>query len=285
MSHVDLHMHSTYSDGSDHVEELYHNVIKVGIDIFALTDHDTIAGIAPMQKQIKAPVRFIPGIEFSAITKYREAHILGYDYDPSNQTFLAAIDEGVQKRRAKLDHRLDYLKEQFDIAFAPADLAYLYSLNAAAKPHLARMLMKYGYCSTISEGIEKYIKGCPGDHDRLDYRTAIKAIRAAGGIAIWAHPLGGEHMRHFEKWEFERQLDLLLQAGIQGLECYYSRYNEKEIAMLVEACHKHHLLISGGSDYHGENKNIALGTLNNYGQDVSVNQLTLLNTILHKNTK
>lgn len=280
MSNVDLHMHSTCSDGSDTIEELYRHVQQAHIHTFALTDHDTIKGIAKVEAMIEPGDHFIRGIEFSAITNYREVHILGYNYDPSSPALLAAIAEGREKRKRKLDNRLDYLKEHFHIVFDSDDVAYLHSLNSAAKPHLGRMLMKYGYCQSISEGIEKYIKGCPGDQDRLDYRTAITAIRKAGGIAIWAHPLGGEHMRHFEKWELERQLDLLLEAGIQGMECYYSRYNEEEITLLLQEAKRHHLLVSGGSDYHGANKNIPLGTLNNFGEEVKREQLTLLDNLL-----
>ena len=276
---ADMHMHSHYSDGSDDLETLLKHVEENEIKTFSLTDHDTILGTIKIETMIPDDLTFYRGIEFSAITKYREVHILGYNFDPNNPVLLETIEEGKRKRALKLENRLRYLKEQFNITFKQEDLDYLYSLNAVAKPHLGRMLMKYGYCDSISEGITKYINGCKVDHDRIDYKEAIHAIKEAGGIAVWAHPLGGEHVRHFEPWECERQLDLLLQEGLDGMECYYSRYTTKEEDYLLSLAHKHHLLISGGSDYHGKNKTVKMGCLNSEGEAIDASKLTLLDAL------
>ena len=276
---ADMHMHSHYSDGSDDLETLLKHVEENEIKTFSLTDHDTILGTIKIETMIPDDLTFYRGIEFSAITKYREVHILGYNFDPNNPILLETIEEGKRKRALKLENRLRYLKEQFNITFKQEDLDYLYSLNAVAKPHLGRMLMKYGYCVSISEGITKYINGCKVDHDRIDYKEAIHAIKEAGGIAVWAHPLGGEHVRHFEPWECERQLDLLLQEGLDGMECYYSRYTTKEEDYLLSLAHKHHLLISGGSDYHGKNKTVKMGCLNSEGEAIDASKLTLLDAL------
>lgn len=276
---ADMHMHSHYSDGSDDLETLLKHVEENEIKTFSLTDHDTILGTIKIETMIPDDLTFYRGIEFSAITKYREVHILGYNFDPNNPVLLETIEEGKRKRALKLENRLRYLKEQFNITFKQEDLDYLYSLNAVAKPHLGRMLMKYGYCDSISEGITKYINGCKVDHDRIDYKEAIHAIQEAGGIAVWAHPLGGEHVRHFEPWECERQLDLLLQEGLDGMECYYSRYTTKEEDYLLSLAHKHHLLISGGSDYHGKNKTVKMGCLNSEGEAIDASKLTLLDAL------
>lgn len=276
---ADMHMHSHYSDGSDDLEALLKHVEENEIKTFSLTDHDTILGTIKIETMIPDDLTFYRGIEFSAITKYREVHILGYNFDPNNPILLETIEKGKRKRALKLENRLRYLKEQFNITFKQEDLDYLYSLNAVAKPHLGRMLMKYGYCDSISEGITKYINGCKVDHDRIDYKEAIHAIKEAGGIAVWAHPLGGEHVRHFEPWECERQLDLLLQEGLDGMECYYSRYTTKEEDYLLSLAHKHHLLISGGSDYHGKNKTVKMGCLNSEGEAIDASKLTLLDAL------
>lgn len=282
---ADMHIHSCYSDGSDTLPELLSNIQRAGIHTFSLTDHDTIDGACLLSEMIPDSLTYYRGIEFSAITRYREVHILGYDYDPNNKQLLATIEEGEKLRKNKLEHRLAYLKQQFGIVFRKEDVDYLKHLRVVAKPHLSRMLMKYGYASSITEGIEKYINGCPNDHDRIDYRQAIDAIHAAHGIAMWAHPLGGEHVRHFEQWELERQLKLLLDAGIDGLECYYSRYTKEEIQLLLSEAHAHQLLISGGSDYHGKNKNIALGTLSSEHLNVEEDQLTLLKVLENRKNK
>ena len=96
---------------------------------------------------------------------------------------------------------------------------------------------------------------------------------------IWAHPLGGENVKRMSEERFYKQLHFLLDAGIEGLEVYYSRYNQDEVAFLENVANKYHLLISGGSDYHGKNKNIHLGELNAFGKEIVKEKLTIIENI------
>ena len=116
----------------------------------------------------------------------------------------------------------------------------------------------------------------PGGNDKLDAKEAIAAIKAAGGIPVWAHPLGGEGERHLSKDEFEDQLDVLKCFGIQGLECFYSRYNKEEIDFLCNAADRNGLCKSAGSDYHGNVKSIEIGTLCCAMSDVNFETVSLL---------
>lgn len=277
-SHIDLHMHSTCSDGSDDPMTLLKHVREAHITTFSLTDHDTIKGNAMIREHVPQDMTFINGIEFSTITPIRQAHILGYGFDETNEVLIEAIEKGEALRKHKLEVRLDYLKQQ-GVILKEEDIDYLRSLKIAAKPHIARALIKNGYGSTITEAINTYLSGCPQENDRMDARSAIKAIKAAKGKVIWAHPLGGENVKRMSEERFYKQLQFLLDAGIEGLEVYYSRYNQDEVAFLENVAKKYHLLISGGSDYHGKNKNIHLGELNAFGKEIVKEKLTIIENI------
>lgn len=224
-SHIDLHMHSTCSDGSDDPLTLLEHVREAHITTFSLTDHDTIKGNAIIREHVQQDMTFINGIEFSTITPIRQAHILGYGFDETNEELIEAIQKGEALRKHKLEVRLGYLKQQ-GVILKEEDIDDLRSLEIAAKPHIARALIKNGYGSTITEAINTYLSGCPQENDRLDARSAIKAIKAAKGRVIWAHPLGGENVKRMSEERFYKQLHFLLDAGIEGLEVYYSRYNQ-----------------------------------------------------------
>jgi len=277
-SHIDLHMHSTCSDGSDDPLTLLEHVREAHITTFSLTDHDTIKGNAIIREHVQQDMTFINGIEFSTITPIRQAHILGYGFDETNEVLIEAIQKGEALRKHKLEVRLGYLKQQ-GVILKEEDIDDLRSLEIAAKPHIARALIKNGYGSTITEAINTYLSGCPQENDRLDARSAIKAIKAAKGRVIWAHPLGGENVKRMSEERFYKQLHFLLDAGIEGLEVYYSRYNQDEVAFLENVANKYNLLISGGSDYHGKNKNIHLGELNAFGKEIVKEKLTIIENI------
>lgn len=279
---VDLHMHSYYSDGSDSLNELLENIAKSGITTFSLTDHDTIGGCIDIADTVPDNMRFIYGVEFSCRNDIGKCHILGYDYQPDNKELSDVLDAGRELRRQKLQKRLDYLINTFDVQFSEEELAGLYTMNSVGKPHIAKLLVKKGIAENISEGIKKYINGCKTGSDRISAKSAIHAIRQAGGIPVWAHPLGGEGERHLTEEEFGAQLDCLIADGILGLECYYSRYTDSEKEFLVSQAKKHNLLISGGSDYHGTNKNIPLGTLGAETSTVSEEHLTVLDRLSYK---
>lgn len=152
-------------------------------------------------------------------------------------------------------------------------------MKAAGKPHIAGVIVKMGLAETVSGAIEKYMKNLPGDNDKLDAEKAIFAINTAGGIAVWAHPLGGEGEKHLSEEEFSAQLDLLVGYGIQGLECFYSRYGKNEISFLCGTADNNGLCKSAGSDYHGSVKNIEIGTLSREISDFNVEKVSILSTL------
>lgn len=260
MTKFDLHIHSNCSDGSDTVDELAEKIKKAEIEIFALTDHDTVEGCKLMSEKFETG--FIKGIELTCLLEDIKCHILGYGIDIENPKLKELIEKGKILRRKKLETRIHYLKDTWDFEFTKEELDWLYSRKSVVKTHLANILVKRGLAENNIAAMEKYLNGCKTGNTRFDGKEAIKTIQQAGGIAVWAHPLGGEGEKHLDFNAFIPKLEKMLKYNIQGLECYYSRYNKEEIKFLTDCAEKYNLYTTGGSDYHGTNKNIPLTKLN-----------------------
>ncbi len=268
MAKVDLHIHSDYSDGSNSVEELLSVIQKNNIKIFALTDHDTIEGCKKLSTIIPSDIKFISGIELTCIYKDIKSHILGYNCDFNNKELNDLIKKGKIMRKRKLDTRIEFLKNVWNIILTDKEKEWLYSRNSVVKLHIANILVNRGLEQDNLVAMDKYLAGCKTPNSRFEAIEAINAIKSSGGIPVWAHPLGGEGEEHDKEKVFLPKLEKMIKAGIEGLECYYSRYYEKEAEFLVNCAKANNLYISGGSDYHGANKtNILpaqLNTENNY---------------------
>lgn len=273
---IDLHIHTTASDGSDTPEQLAAKIAAAGIRIFSVTDHDTIDGAVAMEALVPEGVRYIRGVEFSCVSPAGKCHILGYGYDPEHPQFQAALKEGRQLRLEKLELRIRQLRDRFGITLTDGEARWLHSQNSPGKPHLGKLIVDRGLAPDLDTAIKAYLSGVPG-RDRIEAVTAVRAIEAAGGISVWAHPLGGEGENRLTAEKFEKQLETLLNYGIRGLECWYSRYSPEEVAFLRKRAEQHRLTITGGSDYHGTNKkNLELGQLNTEHIPVTEIELTVI---------
>lgn len=280
MELVDLHVHSNNSDGSDTSLELIYNIRKNNISIFALTDHDTVQGCKEIFQYIPESIRFIPSIELTSIVEDIKCHILGFNIDVKNNVLTELIEKGKLLRKQKLETRINYLKDTWNIELSKEELSWLYSRKSVVKTHIANVLVNRGLASNNLEAMAKYLDGCKAGDNRFTGEESVKAILNAGGIPVWAHPLGGEGEEHISREEFYKKLDVMLSYGIKGLECYYSRYDKDEVSFLVDVAKTKKLLISGGSDYHGSNKDIPLGKLNVENVNIAKEKLTILNEIL-----
>lgn len=276
---ADLHIHTSASDGSSTAAEVLAAAAGRGLDVIAITDHDTIDAAASV-REVPAGLRYIRGIEFSCLLPGGKCHILGYGYDPANPVFLAALDEGRRLRREKTEKRIAFLAERFGIVLNSAQLQWLLSRKSPGKPHFGRILVEQGLAPDLSTAIREYINPCQGGADRIRAESAVRGILCAGGIPVWAHPLGGEGEKRLTREEFDARLQILMGCGIRGLECYYARYDGGDIAFLLSRAAEHGLLVSGGSDYHGTNKvGIRLGMLNVDDMPVDAGNLTVLDAI------
>lgn len=277
MKVADLHVHSNNSDGSDSVENLVKEIKKANLEIFALTDHDTIAGCIEITKYIPENIKFIPSIELTCQTGDIKCHILGFNCNPADEKLNALIQKGKELRRKKLETRLDYIKNVLHIDLTNDELNWLYSRKSVVKTHLANLLVKRKMAKTNVEAMQKYLDGIKTGNTRFSIEEAIDAIVTSGGIPVWAHPLGGEGEKHIAHEKFMPRLEKMIAYGIKGLECYYSRYTLEEVKFLINCANSNNLLISGGSDYHGTNKeNIQLAKLNVDSTPIGAENLTVL---------
>lgn len=275
MAKIDLHIHSDYSDGSDSLEELLAKIKKNKIDIFALTDHDTIDGCLEISKLVPDNIKFINGVELTCKAKDCKCHILGYNYNPYDKDLLELLENGKTLRRMKLEKRINYLQEIHGIELKREELDWLYSRKSVVKMHIANILVKRKLAENNLDAMRKYLDGCKTGNSRFDGEEAIGILSNAGGIPVWAHPLGGEGEIHLTPEQFIPKLKILIKCGIKGLECYYSRYSSDEINFLIQCAQANSLIITGGSDYHGTNKNIPLATLNKKGLYIDSSKLSL----------
>ena len=273
-SSIDLHIHTTASDGSDTPAELAAKVAGAGIRVFSVTDHDTVAGTRAMAALAPEGTVFIPGVEFSCVSPAGKCHILGYGFDPDHPALLEALDEGRRLRQEKMERRLERLSEVYGITLTEGEFSWLSGQNSPGKPHLGRILMNRGLGATLDECIQAYLKKDAPGRDRIEAKTAIAAIEAAGGVSVWAHPLGGEGEKRLTADAFEAQLTTLLGYGLRGMECHYSRYDLEEIRFLLSRAAG--LIVTGGSDYHGANKpGLTLGMLNCQNSPADLDPLPL----------
>lgn len=284
---IDLHIHSTASDGTDTPESILEKICAAdGVKIFSITDHENFNGVEKVLPLIPRDVFFINGAEISCKTAQgTRCHILTYFFDPAHEEMQKISRLGRELQKAKFDIRLKYLCELYGVTVTAEELAENFASESYGKPQLVNFLApKLGF---EKRKIYHDIKKCRVGGMRLDVTEVVKAVTAAGGIAVWAHPLGGEGERRILPEEFEERLEVLKACGICGLECYYSRYTPYETRFLVDAANKNNLLISGGSDYHGSNKTISLGELGTEFPTVKISQLTILQEVFarHKNLR
>lgn len=279
MTRADLHIHSNNSDGSDSIKELANVVIKSGLDVFALTDHDTVEGCEEMLKLVPSNIKFIPSVELTCKADFVKCHILGYNCDYKNKTLLELIEKGKVLRKNKLETRIKYLKDAWNINMTQEELDWLYSRKSVVKTHLANIIVNRGLAKNNLEAMDKYLEGCKAGDTRFTGDEAVNAIISSGGIPVWAHPLGGEGEIHISEDEFYKRFEVMKSIGIRGLECHYSRYDKKEAEFLVKVAKDNGLFITGGSDYHGSNKDIPIGKLNVEGSFVDAKELDILKKV------
>jgi len=250
LARIDLHTHSTASDGLFSPTELVRRASEAGLTLIGLTDHDTTNGVAEAQAA-GAPlgVTVIPGVEINTDLPegQGEAHVLGYYLDvnqPAFQATLAFLRDAREKRGERM---VQQLREQgIDIEWSRVrELAK----GTVGRPHVARALIDAGYATDVSDAFARYLtRGKAGYVPRfkLSPEQAIQLIRSAQGAPVLAHPAGIVGLS-------ETVLPTLVQAGLLGLECYYGQYDDETVARLLALANAHDLIPTGGSDYHGPN--------------------------------
>ncbi len=257
---IDLHMHSTVSDGTDTPEELLEQVRNAGIELFALTDHDTAEGCVRIRKVLHAddPL-LLSGIEFSCRDEEGKYHILGYGFDPDSPSVRQIVTSGHRYRMEKVIARLDFLRTTFGFVFPEHEIQRLLSLCNPGKPHIGNLMVQYGYASSKDEAINRYINQIRFHDEYVRPDEAVSGILGGGGIPVLAHPAFGSGDELIIGDELEQRIRRLIGYGLRGLEVFYSGYTPKLRAEALKIAEKHNLLVTAGSDYHGKNKLVTLG--------------------------
>ena len=257
---IDLHMHSTVSDGTDSPRELLEQVRKAGLRVFALTDHDAVLGCLEIRSLLRpGDPRFLTGVEFSCRDELGKYHILGYRYDPDAPAIRSVVGLGHGYRLKKLRERLDRLKAEFGIAFPQEEERGLFALDNPGKPHLANLMVRYGYAETKEDAFRRFLNRLRSPDDFVRPEEAIRDVLDAGGVPVLAHPCYGDGDQLILGQELEDRVRRLMRFGLRGLEGYYSGFSDKLREQVLALADRYGLYVTAGSDYHGKNKLIRIG--------------------------
>ena len=260
---IDLHIHSTVSDGTDEPQELLDRVREAGIELFALTDHDAVKGCALVHAaRLDGDPHFLNGVEFSCRDEGGKYHILGYGYDPDGPSIQRVVENGHSLRMRKVTARLDFIRTRFGFTFPEEEVKALLALDNPGKPHIGNLMVKYGYAESKEQAINDYLDQAQFPNEYVRPEEAIEGILKAGGIPVLAHPLYGSGSELILGDAMDSRLRRLMDFGLQGLECFYSGFTPKLRAEALFLAEKYRLYVTAGSDYHGRNKLVVLGDTN-----------------------
>jgi predicted metal-dependent phosphoesterase TrpH len=247
-NYVDLHTHSTASDGIYAPAELLRQASEIGLRVLALTDHDTTNGIAEAAETAqRLGIDFIPGIELNTDTSGGEVHILGYFPEFQRPEFQAVLKTLRDARERRGQRMVEQLNEQ-GIAISWERVREI-AQGTVGRPHVAKALMEKGYVQSVNEAFAKYIgKGCIGYVPRyhLSPTDATRLIDSVNGLPVIAHPLDLPGLPILHKW-----LPELCAAGMVGLEAYYGPYTSEKEQELLALAREYRLIATGGTDFHG----------------------------------
>jgi len=252
---VDLHIHTTASDGSLTVREIFRLARKLKLAAIAITDHDTLAGtIEALNQGIPNDLGFLTGVEISTqapkeISLSGSLHILGYGVrlnDPDLNEILTKLRESRANRNPAIIERLG----QIGIDITYAQLANSFKDAQLGRPHIAQLLVKKGYATSINEAFDRYLTcDTPGyvEKYRIDCRRAVEAVRQAGGVAVLAHPV----LLNLSDAQLEALLGMLTRAGLKGIEVYFPEHSRSQTALYQSLARRYSLIETGGTDFHG----------------------------------
>ncbi len=257
---IDLHIHSTISDGTDSPAEILTRVKEAGVGLFALTDHDAIKGCVILrQKLAEGDPQFVTGVEVGCRDEEGQYHILGYGYDPEAAPVRGLVEKGHSIRMNKVRTRLELLKSKFGFSFPEEELQNLLARDNPGKPHIANLMVKYGYAGSMEEAMAEYLNKLRVQSGYLSPEETIAAILASGGIPVLAHPTYGNGDQLIMGEDMNRRLRHLTDFGLRGVEAFYSGFTGRIIREMLTFAERYDLLVTAGSDYHGRNKLIELG--------------------------
>jgi len=250
---IDMHTHTICSDGSVTPSELIALAEAARASALAITDHDTVGGLAEGRAAAaRCGIEFVGGIEISADYQPGTMHILGYCLDeqsPALRRTLEDLRTAREKRNPQIANRL----QELGLEVRYDEVARLAGGKVVGRPHFARILVERGYVASIQEAFDKFLaKGAAAyiEKRRLSPRDSIRLIRDAGGVAVLAHP----YQLKLTAAATDALVGELAGMGLDGIEAIYSRHSEEERKSYCEMAARYNLLVTGGSDFHGSYK-------------------------------
>jgi len=248
---IDLHTHTTASDGTLTPAELVQAALRDGVDVIAITDHDTVAGIAPAREAAAGTdLRVLAGVELAATHQWHGLHLLAYGIDPADGTLTARLHALAALREERVRDMLELLRG-LGVAVQWEQVAAL-ARGTVGRPHVAHALVDAGYARDTGDAFARYIgNGSPAylPSARLTVAEAVALARDAGGAVALAHPLLSLSRR-----ELVTLLPALRAAGLTGLEVYHSEHDAAATRYLRDLAAEQGLWWTGGSDFHGRAK-------------------------------
>jgi len=247
MSRVDLHIHSTASDGRLNPADIVCQAAEQGLSVIAIADHDTVDGIAPAIEAAKAfpELKVIPAIELSTDVPQGEVHVLGYFIDYADREFQVTLERMRHSRLHRAQGMIAKLKD-FGIHIDWERVQEIAGTGSMGRPHIAQAMLEKGYITSFKEAFDKYIsRDGPAyvEREKMTPVEAVELLLQVNGLPVLAHPFTANNT--------EMLIVELKAAGLIGIEAYYDGYTADEIGRLVSLADKYGLIITGGSDYHG----------------------------------
>jgi len=244
---IDLHIHTTASDGRLSPAEVVRRAVELRMHTIAITDHDSISGIeeALTEARRNPQLMLIPGVEMGADVPTGEMHILGYFVDPYSTRFCRTLEKLRNSRATRSRKMVDRLADMG----CQLNWEHILSIASGAsigRPHVAQAMLERGYVAVLQEAFDKYIgDDSPAyvEREKLGPIQTVELISQTGGLPVLAHPAETENL--------DSVIEELKPAGLVGIEVFYKDYDEQTITRLVSAAEKHNLIPCGGSDYHG----------------------------------
>lgn len=245
-STIDLHAHTTASDGTLAPAALVHEASARGLAVLGVTDHDTLDGLPEATAAGAAlGIIVVPGVELSTTVPQGEVHVLGYFVDPTDAAFVARLRSLADSRRRRIDAVITRLREEgFDLD--REDILREADAGSIGRPHVARALVRLGVVKSVGEAFDRFLtRGKPGwvPRERFSPEDAVSLLVANGALPVLAHP--------FSTLGIQEVVDRLVPAGLAGLEVFYGEYTDAQRQQLLRIANSAGLIPTGGSDYHG----------------------------------
>jgi hypothetical protein len=243
---VDLHTHTTASDGTLAPRALVRKAVQHGVRVLAITDHDSTDGLAEAMDEARQcpPLTIVPGLEINCDVEGAEIHVLGYCVDYEAAWFQDFLREQRAERVARV-HRIAERLAELGMPIDPAEVFALVKEGSAGRPHVAQVMVQRGYVKSVREAFDKYLKAGGAANvprRRLTPAEAVRVIRRAHGVPVLAHPGLADR---------DAMIPELVEAGLMGIEAWYAEHSAQQTSNYLELCRRHGLVATGGSDYHG----------------------------------